>query len=81
MVNIDPEIRELKQIKRELEEIKDRTANPKRMFVNGILYGAGAFLGGIIAVALIGWLLSFLGVIPGLDVIAEYLQTLLSMES
>ena len=81
MVNIDPEIRELKQIKRELEEIKDRTANPKRMFVNGILYGAGAFLGGIIAVALVGWLLSFLGVIPGLDVIAEYLQTLLSMES
>jgi len=77
----DPEIRQLKQIKRELEEIKDRTANPRRSFVNGILYGAGAFIGGIIAVALLGWLLSFLGVIPGLDVISDYLQSLLSMES
>lgn len=81
MAHNDPEIRELKQIKRELEEIKDRTANPRRSFINGILYGAGAFIGSIIAVALLGWLLSFLGVIPGVDVISEYLQSLLSMES
>jgi hypothetical protein len=81
MANIDPEIRELKQIKRELEEIKDRTANPKRMFVNGILYGAGAFLGGIIAVALVGWVLSILGIIPGLAVIVEYLQSIIPMGS
>lgn len=77
----NPEIKQLKQIKRELEEIKDRTANPKRMFMNGILYGAGAFLGGVIALSLAGWLLSFLGVIPGLDVIADYLQSVVRMKS
>lgn len=81
MANIDPEIRELKQIKRELEEIKDRTGNPRRMFMNGILYGAGAFVGGIIAVALVGWVLLILGIIPGLAVIAEYLQSIIPMGS
>jgi hypothetical protein len=75
------EIKLLKQIKQELEEIKDRTGNPRRIFLNGILYGAGAFVGGVLAVSLVGWLLSFLGVIPGLDVIADYLQTALRMES
>jgi hypothetical protein len=75
------EIKQLKQIKQELEEIKDRTGNPRRIFLNGILYGAGAFVGGVLAVSLVGWLLSFLGVIPGLDVIADYLQTALRMES
>jgi hypothetical protein len=72
----DQEVRQLKQIRRELEEIKDRTANPKRMFVNGILYGAGAFVGGILAVTAIGWVLSFLGIIPGLSHIVEYMQGL-----
>lgn len=72
----DEEVRQLKQIKRELEEIKDRTANPRRMFFNGIMYGAGAFVGGIVAVALLGWLLSFLGIIPGLSHMVEYMQGL-----
>lgn len=77
----DDELKQLKQIKRELEEIKDRTGNPRRIFQNGVLYGAGAFLGGILAVSLVGWLLSFLGVIPGLDVITDYLQSVVRMKS
>lgn len=81
MATTDDEIKQLRQIKRELVEIKDRTANPRRMFINGVLYGAGAFVGGIIAVALVGWVLSFLGVIPGLHVLTDYLQTLVRMES
>lgn len=81
LVASDDELKQLKQIKRELVEIKDRTANPKRMFMNGVVYGAGAFLGGVLAVSLVGWLLSFLGVIPGLDVITDYLQSVVRMES
>lgn len=74
-------LRHLKRIERELGEIRDRTGSPKRAFVNGILYGAGAFIGGVVAVALIGWLLSFLGVIPGLNAITDYLQSLIRFEA
>jgi len=74
----EQEIRQLKQIKRELEEIKERTGNPRRSFVSGIFYGAGAFIGGILAVTLIGWLLSFLGIIPGLGELVTYLQDLIN---
>lgn len=81
MATTDDELKQLKQIKRELVEIKDRTANPRRMFISGVLYGAGAFLGGILAVALVGWLLSVLGVIPGLHVLTDYLQSVVRMES
>lgn len=69
-------LKHLKRIEQELEEIKDRTANPRRAFIYGIAYGAGAFVGGILAVALIGWLLNIFGIIPGLSVIGEYLQSL-----
>ena len=72
-------LRQLKKIERELSAIKERTSNPKRMFINGILYGAGAFVGGILAVAAIGWALSFLGVIPGLSELVEYMQGLMSL--
>jgi len=73
-------LRQLKRIERELTEIKDRTGDPRRMFMNGILYGAGAFVGGIIAVAALGWVLSFLGVIPGLDAIVAYLQSVVGFD-
>lgn len=72
----EKELRQLKEIKKELSEIKDRTANPKRVFLNGILYGAGALVGGILAVALIGWVLNILGIIPGFNEVADYIHSL-----
>jgi hypothetical protein len=64
----------LETIQEELEEIKERTASPKRSFVNGVLSGAGAIIGGLIALAVLGWILSILGVIPGLGELASYLN-------
>ena len=73
----DPELKQLREIKQELTEIKERTASPKSVFFNGVLYGAGALVGGIVAVALIGWLLAVLGIIPGLNELADYLGSLI----
>ncbi|OHB20391.1 MAG: hypothetical protein A2854_01410 [Parcubacteria group bacterium RIFCSPHIGHO2_01_FULL_56_18] len=72
----EKELRQLKEIKKELSEIKVRTSDPKRSFINGILYGAGALVGGIIAVAIIGWTLNVLGIIPGLSELADYIHSL-----
>lgn len=69
-------LKQLRRIEKELEEIKDRTGNPKRMFVGGLFYGAGAFFGGIVAIVGVTWLLSFLGVIPGLTEATQYLSGL-----
>lgn len=69
-------IEHLKEIENDLEEIKERTGNPRRSFVNGIFQGAGAIVGSIIALALLGILLSVLGVIPGFDIVTEYFKTL-----
>ena len=74
----DPEIKQLIKIERRLEEIKDRTTNTKRAFFYGVLQGAGAVLGGIVALTLLGWVLSFLGLIPGLGDIADYLRDAVS---
>jgi hypothetical protein len=74
-------LRQLKKIERELVQIKDRTQNPRRLFLNGILYGSGAFVGGVLAIVLVGWLLSVLGVIPGLSEIAVYLQPIVDKVS
>lgn len=72
----DPELRQLKEIKKELSAIKDRTASPKQAFIHGILYGAGALVGGVLAVALVGWVLNLLGIIPGFGELADYLRSL-----
>lgn len=74
----DAELRQLKRIEKELEEIKERTANPKRSFFIGILQGAGAIIGGIFAVALIGWILAVLGIVPGLGDIVAYLRSVVN---
>lgn len=63
-------LRSLERIERDLEELK---GNPRRTFLNGILYGAGAFVGGILAILLIGWTLSILGIIPGFEELEEQL--------
>lgn len=70
---MDPQTQEeVKKVEALLGEIKENTeARPAKSFVNGVLYGAGIVLGTIAGVALVGWLLSILGVIPGLDVLAR----------
>ena len=60
-------LRDLKEIKEELTELKDLTGGYPRHFIYGILYGAGWVIGGIIAIATLGWFLSVIGLIPGLD--------------
>lgn len=64
-------LKQLKKIQSELSQIKEVTTNPRRAFFNGILYGAGAFVGGILAITLLGWLLSLLGFIPGFSEIVS----------
>ena len=70
-------LKQLERIGEELEEIKERTNNPRWSFLLGIMQGAGAIVGGILAITLIGWMLSALGVIPGFGSIADYLHSLL----
>lgn len=72
-------LKQLKRIENELEEIKERSSDPKRTFLFGILYGAGAFVGGILAIVLLGWLLSIAGLIPGLSEISQKIQTKLEL--
>ena len=71
-------LRHIEKIEHELGEIKSRTPDSGRAFLNGILSGMGAVVGSIIAVILLGWLLSFFGIIPGLDKVASYLQGVVS---
>lgn len=73
-----PEVRQLKKIERQIDEIKGRTGNPLRALLSGILYGIGWVIGGIVAIMLLSWILSLLGVIPGLDKIASYLSSVLA---
>jgi len=68
----------LSRIEGELEEIKKRTPGSRRSFINGIWQGAGAIVGSILALVLLGWALSFFGLLPGFGVIAHYLQNVVS---
>jgi len=74
----NPEVKQLIKIEKKLEEIKDRTGDTRRAFFYGLMQGAGAVLGGIAAIMLLGWLLSILGIIPGFGDIAEYLRQQMS---
>ena len=64
----------LEHIEENLEEIKKRTPDQWLSFRNGVLQGAGAVIGGIVAILLLGWALSIFGLIPGLNVIAHNVQ-------
>lgn len=69
---------EARKVEALLGEIKSNTeARPTKSFVNGMLYGAGIVLGTIVGVVLVGWLLSILGVIPGVDVLAQKFTNIL----
>ena len=67
-------LRHIEHIEHELKEIRERTPTPPRAFLYGLLQGVGWILGSLLALALIGWLLSVFGLIPGLDVLARYLS-------
>jgi hypothetical protein len=73
----EQELRQLKEIKKELSEINEKTNDPKRVFLSGMLSGAGWFVGGILAVALLGWVLNILGVIPGFSELSDYVRSLM----
>jgi hypothetical protein len=74
--NIEKEsLDQLKQIEEQLVEIKEKTPTPRRAFINGILQGSGAVVGSILAVVLLGYLLSLFGIIPGLGSIVHSLQS------
>lgn len=61
-------LKQLERIANDLEEIK---GNPRRTFYHGVLYGAGAFVGGVLAIVTLGWLLNIAGLIPGISEIAR----------
>ncbi len=71
-------LKHLEQIETELEEIKERTSVQRPPFLYGLFQGAGALVGGILMIALLGWALSFFGVIPGFATIASYFQNIVS---
>lgn len=64
----------LENIEEDLEEIKNRTPNRRQAFVYGVWHGAGTLVGGILGLALLGWLLTLFGVLPGLDLLVPYAQ-------
>ncbi len=61
-------------IKSDLENIKHLTGDSRAWFWRGIMQGAGAIVGSIAMLILLGWLLSILGVIPGVAEIADYIR-------
>jgi len=60
-----------------IDELNERIPDIPKSFVNGIFQGMGILVGSLFAVILIGWLLSLVGVIPGLGEFAEYLRGLM----
>ena len=71
-------LKHLEHIENELEEIKEHTSVQRPPFIYGLWQGAGALVGGILMLALLGWMLSFFGVIPGFATIASYFQNIVS---
>ena len=70
----NPEVKQLIKIDKKLEEMNKRAGNTKSVFFYGLLQGAGALVGGVVALVILSWVLSIIGVIPGLGDIAKYLS-------
>ncbi len=66
------QLKELREIGDGIDALKAQTTRTAS-FLRGIYHGAGAVVGGVIALALLGWLLGILGVIPGFSTFEEYL--------
>ncbi|HVW71705.1 MAG TPA: hypothetical protein VHB93_00975 [Candidatus Paceibacterota bacterium] len=79
MVELDDEVEReglehLTRIEQDLEEIKRRTPSPRHALVNGLFQGAGALVGGVVALVMLGWALSLFGLIPGLGTLTHAIQ-------
>lgn len=77
---MDPDTRdEIRRVEHTLEEIRSNTHLPWwRAAINGLLYGSGAVVGTVAAIAILGWLLSLFGIIPGFGDIAQRLQEIMN---
>ncbi|HVV15364.1 MAG TPA: hypothetical protein VHD55_03130 [Candidatus Paceibacterota bacterium] len=63
---------EIRKVENLLGEIRSNTKTSwSKSLSNGLLYGIGVVVGTTTAVVLLGILLSVLGIIPGLNVLAE----------
>ncbi len=71
---LDADVEKLEEIQTDLQDLKHLTGSNKAWFIRGILQGAGAIVGSILMLIVLGWILSILGVIPGVSEIAEYLR-------
>lgn len=67
------QLKELRDIAGDLEVLREST-HPKNAFLRGLIQGAGAVIGGVLALSLLGWILSLLGFIPGFDSFEQSLQ-------
>lgn len=67
------DVEQLEEIKTDLEDLKHLTGSSQAWFFRGILQGAGAIVGSIAMLILLGWLLSLLGFFPGLSDISNYI--------
>lgn len=70
-------MKHLEEIEEDLDINRKRTGDPKRSFVSGLFQGAGAIVGSLIALAALGTILSFIGVIPVFADASHYLHTLI----
>lgn len=68
------DIEQLHEIKTDLQDLKQLTGSNKAWFFRGILQGAGAIIGSIAMLILLGWILSILGVIPGANELTDYIR-------
>lgn len=74
---LNPELRtDLEQMQETLEDIAEGESLYKTIG-RGALQGVGLVVGTVLAVALLGWLLSFSGIIPGFDDLAQRLKDIL----
>jgi hypothetical protein len=71
-------IEHLEKIEQELKEIKERTGGRLNSLRNGLWQGIGAVVGWVVGLVLLGFVLSYSGIIPGFGEIVEYLKSVAS---
>jgi hypothetical protein len=73
------ERKEIRKVEKQLEKISENTGTTWwRPLFNGALQGAGIVIGTILTVALLGWVLSIFGIIPGFGELATQLQQIMN---
>ncbi|HET8581174.1 MAG TPA: DUF5665 domain-containing protein [Candidatus Paceibacterota bacterium] len=66
------------RVEERIEEIHDAVVTPWYVtLMRGLWQGIGIVIGTVLAIALLGWILSLFGVIPGFSEIAEQLKSIL----